>query len=70
MVSKQDHVLDIGCGNGRLLLHLDDLNVNYTGLDISSEMIEEAKLNLSQTQSEKTFVHSSFVAKDQDLSYA
>lgn len=66
-VSRADKLLDIGCGNGRLLLHLDDLDLKYTGLDISSEMIEEAKLNLSQTQSKKTFVHSSFVAKEQDL---
>ena len=49
-------VLDIGCGNGRLLLHFDDLNISYTGLDISSEMIEHAKLNTSNTKSNKNFV--------------
>ena len=55
-VSKNSSVLDIGCGNGRLLLHLDDLCLNYTGLDISSEMLAEAKLNLASAKSKKQFV--------------
>jgi len=50
-------VLDIGCGNGRLLLHLDDLPVNYTGLDISSEMLEHAAKNTSEVISKKKFVN-------------
>lgn len=35
-------VLDVGCGNGRLLLGLPE-NVNYTGLDISRELLKEAE---------------------------
>ena len=40
-----DNVLDIGCGNGRLLTVLKDLKINYTGLDISKELIKKAKIN-------------------------
>ena len=57
-ISSNANVLDIGCGNGRLLLHLDDLQINYTGLDISSEMIKHAKQNTAKTLSSKTFVNS------------
>jgi 2-polyprenyl-3-methyl-5-hydroxy-6-metoxy-1,4-benzoquinol methylase len=33
--------LDVGCGNGRLLIGLSS-NVKYTGLDISRELLKEA----------------------------
>ncbi len=36
-----DVVLDLGCGNGRFFKYLT--HTNYTGLDISEKMIEEAK---------------------------
>ena len=37
-------VLDIGCGNGRLFwLGLKDLNIDYTGVDISTKLLEFAK---------------------------
>jgi 2-polyprenyl-3-methyl-5-hydroxy-6-metoxy-1,4-benzoquinol methylase len=35
-------ILDIGCGNGRLLMGLTE-NINYTGLDISEELLKKAK---------------------------
>ncbi len=42
-------ILDIWCGSGRLLEHfieqLDDLDIDYYGVDSSSGMIEEAKKN-------------------------
>jgi len=60
-VSAGASVLDIGCGNARLLLHLDDLNINYTGLDISSQMLEMAKENVQSTQSDKRFVNSNIL---------
>jgi len=55
-VSFGESVLDIGCGNGRLLLHLDDLELSYTGLDISSQMLEQASQNLSKCKSDVSFV--------------
>jgi len=44
---KNPKILDIGCGNGRLLWELKANNIiakstNYTGIDTSSGMIEEA----------------------------
>ena len=42
-------ILDVWCGSGRLLEHfienLDDLDIDYYGVDASSGMIEEAKKN-------------------------
>jgi len=41
-VKSGDSVLDIGCGNGRMLEVLDNKNVSYTGIDSSSELIKLA----------------------------
>jgi len=41
-VKSNSSVLDIGCGNGRLLLGLPE-NTKYTGMDISRELLTEAK---------------------------
>ncbi|HSV95105.1 MAG TPA: class I SAM-dependent methyltransferase [Spirochaetia bacterium] len=41
-VKPNSSVLDIGCGNGRLLLGLPQ-NINYTGIDISQELLKEAQ---------------------------
>lgn len=38
-----DRVLDLGCGNGRLLDLLKDKEINYTGIDSSKGLIEIAK---------------------------
>ena len=38
-----DTVLDIGCGNGRLYQLFQDMQVHYTGIDQSSELIAIAK---------------------------
>jgi len=44
-INKNDQLLDFGCGNGRLLefIYGENLKVNYTGIDISKELIEIAK---------------------------
>lgn len=47
-------VLDVGCGNGRLLLGLPE-KINYTGLDISSKLLAEA---------ERKFPHHNFIETD------
>lgn len=36
-------ILDLGCGNGRILPYLPNKNINYTGLDISEELLNRAK---------------------------
>lgn len=41
-VKPGSSVLDVGCGNGRLLLGLPS-DVQYTGIDISTALLEEAK---------------------------
>jgi SAM-dependent methyltransferase len=38
-------VLDLGCGNGRLLDLIKDYQVDYLGLDFSPKLIEEAHQN-------------------------
>jgi len=51
-------ILDIGCGNGRLLTHFQDLRIypgEYVGIDNSKNMIKEAK---------KLHPESSFLWKD------
>ncbi len=37
-----DHVLDVGCGNGRLLALLQDVGVSTVGLDASPAMLKSA----------------------------
>ena len=38
-----DRILDLGCGNGRLLQIFNDINVDYVGIDNSEKLIEMAK---------------------------
>jgi len=42
-----DKVLDLGCGNGRLYQLFTDLSIDYTGLDLSEELIKIAQKNIS-----------------------
>lgn len=42
-IKKNEKLLDLGCGNGRLYKRLQSLSVDYTGIDISEELIEEAR---------------------------
>lgn len=43
-VKSNSSVLDVGCGNGRLLLGLPQ-KIKYTGIDISKELLKEAEKN-------------------------
>lgn len=45
LLSVGDKVLDLGCGNGRLYEYLKDLDFEYVGVDVSSELLEKARLN-------------------------
>jgi SAM-dependent methyltransferase len=42
-INEEDKVLDLGCGNGRLLGLFKEENVIYTGIDNSEKIIEIAK---------------------------
>jgi len=42
-VERDDHVLDIGCGNGRLFPLVTKRHAAYTGIDYSEGLIQEAK---------------------------
>jgi len=43
---KPIHILELGCGSGRFLEQesLKKMNINYTGVDISSDLMSHAKL--------------------------
>lgn len=47
-----DQILDVGCGNGRLYQLFKDLSITFTGIDISSGLIDIAK----ETYPESTFI--------------
>jgi len=38
-IKSGDKILDLGCGNGRFIELIKDLPIEYTGLDISQELI-------------------------------
>ncbi len=44
-VKDSDRILDLGCGNGRLLEALKDKKIDYLGLDSSAALIELARQN-------------------------
>jgi len=55
-VKPGDAVLDLGCGNGKLRLLFKDVNLEYTGLDSSTEL-----LKLAAAKKEFSLPHQSFV---------
>ena len=50
-----DQILDVGCGNGRLYQLFTDLSIRFTGVDISSGLIDIAK---------KSYPESNFIVSD------
>lgn len=50
-VQDKNSILDLGCGNGRLVQLLKNYkNINYTGLDNSEKLILKAKKNLKDNK--------------------
>lgn len=45
LVKNNDKILDVGCGNGRLLEAFQNKKINYTGVDSSKKLITLAKQN-------------------------
>jgi ubiquinone/menaquinone biosynthesis C-methylase UbiE len=60
---KNSNVLDIGCGPGRLAVHLSNSVNHWYGVDIDSNSIELAKINLKELKLEDrvTFKVGSFL---------
>ncbi len=50
LVKNGDIVLDFGCGNGRLRNLLVDKEIEYVGVDISDELLKEARKKIVFTQ--------------------
>ncbi|MEI7690528.1 MAG: methyltransferase domain-containing protein [bacterium] len=42
-IRKGSKILDLGCGNGRVIEILEKFNISYTGLDISENLIKLAQ---------------------------
>lgn len=57
------HILDVGCGSGRLSLALSCSHHNVTGIDLSPKMIERARLNAADG-SKLVFVCDDFLTHD------
>lgn len=46
----REKVLDLGCGNGRLLQIFKEIDIDYTGVDSSEKLIEIAKKTYPSTK--------------------
>ena len=60
--NKDIRIIELGCGSGRFLQHLElitDKNIIYTGVDLSENLLEEAK-KIPQ----KKHIKTNFVCKD------
>lgn len=52
-VKDNDSVLDLGCGNGRILKLFEEINIKYLGVDNNAELINDAR----EKYPDKKFVH-------------
>jgi len=55
-VKEGERILDLGCGNGRLLSALKDKNITYIGVDSSSRLIEIASQKYKDVANSKFLV--------------
>lgn len=63
LLKQGDKVLDLGCGNGRLYESLKDFNIDYTGVDVSNELLKKAQLKFRKKSGLSTakFKYGSFL---------
>ena len=55
-IKEGDRVLDLGCGNGRLYGFLKEKSIDYTGIDNSEKLTEEAKKEWGESDSCRFYV--------------
>jgi len=55
-IKEGDSILDLGCGNGRLLEFFSDKNIDYVGVDNSEKLIERAIDKFSKSSIKPKFV--------------
>ncbi len=64
---KEINVLDVGCGNGRFGLFLDEnspgAEINYLGIDFSQKLLAEAKKDLRSTKINYNLVEKDILQK-------
>lgn len=53
LLQENDVVLDLGCGNGRLYEALNVKNIDYTGIDVSRELLKKAAKNYPKAKFKK-----------------
>ncbi len=67
---KQPSVLEIGCGNGRDSEVISKYTSNYTGIDISKELLAIAKVRLPQVNFQLADIESFEFPKNIDIVFA
>ena len=60
-VKPRQKILDLGCGNGKLRLLLKDSDIDYTGLDNSSELLKIAENHPDFKLGRQKFVESNIL---------
>lgn len=57
-IKEKAAVLDVGCGNGRLLTLIDDKPIDYTGIDVSQKLISIAQKTYPNKKFDVGTIHS------------
>lgn len=65
-VKTGNRVLDVGCGNGRLLRLFDGINVDYIGVDSSQNLLKQAQSKLANCNKSVKFVQGNMLKLEFD----
>lgn len=69
LVKEGDVILDMGCGNGRLLKTLHPRKIDYKGIDISKGILKQAQENFAYRRYVEVDGEKSVVTKGTDYSF-